>query len=1137
MIRTGTLILAAAVVGGSVARPSDASGQAVDPRPGDDDAPALETAAERSVDLHDPAEDHTEPAPGDARDAPALPENLEARLYLEERPDVLGEAATAHRDETLARMLVERERLVVARREQAIALLEAFVAEEPEETAEMPDALLRLAELRWEEARGVYLAAFGRWQGAPDDRRGPPPTPDYTVPIALYDRILDRHPGFRRTDLVLYMKAYALLEASRKDQALALYRRILDEHPDSRFVPDAHFALAEDAFGERADWEVALARYDQVLAYPETAFFDIALFKGAWCLWRLGRTEEAAVRFRRVLDLARETQGISVERRRRLQELEDEALDYLIQVFVEDESNTARDVFAFLGDIGGERYAYRVLGRLSETFYGQSRWERGIEAYELLLEMDPTHPEAPSYQRQVAEGWAALDDPERTIAALAGLAERYGAGSTWASQQGDPQRVEAAARLGERSLRRRALRWHEEGQRDDRRDRFEQAAALYGVYLDHYEDRPPAYTLQFYRAEIFFHRLERWAEAGDAYLAAARMNPEGELTRDALYNAVGAFEEVREEGAGEGCVQPEASRGGVSAAGPRDGAETTREGDPADGGPVDGAGPPVCGETENDRKLAAALGLYVELFPEDPDLPEILFRQGKLYYDRRVFDPAVRLFGQLIERFPASPYAETAGELVLDSFNQAQDWGNIETWARRLKETPAFAAPDEQRRLDGLILQAVFKTGEQLAERGEHGKAAEAYLRAADEFPADERAPQAFFNAGLERQRDGDLAGAEEAYGKLVERHRGSEVGADGAWAAAQMYESIAQFDDAARWYETYAQDFPDAPKRADALYNATLLRVTTGDHDEAVTNGERFLDRHSRHEAADDVVFLTARAEEAAGRSGEAARLYRRYIRATRNLDRKVEALTRLGQVLAGEGDARGADRALSEAVRLGKRNYRRLEEGLYFAAQARFLQAEAVLRDYEAVSIAGDPAGLRRRLEEKSQLLARAARVLAEVVEFEVSEWVTAALFKIGRSYELFAEALREAPVPEGLTEEEEQVYFDELAMYVIPIEERALEAYEGGYAKAVALRIYNRWTAELREALTRLNDIAHPPLRETGIALVEGERLPLPAPIEGVVRRTAPGGEARDGAPGSDDDGEDDDGAGTDDDGGRG
>ncbi|MCB9631419.1 MAG: tetratricopeptide repeat protein [Sandaracinus sp.] len=355
---------------------------------------------------------------------------------------------------------------------------------------------------------------------------------------------------------------------------------------------------------------------------------------------------------------------------------------------------------------------------------------------------------------------------------------------------------------------------------------------------------------------------------------------------------------------------------------------------------------PCSGETSNDRKFGEAIALYVELFPDDPDLPEILFRQGRLYYDRGVYDPAVRLFGQLLERFPESQYASPAGELILDSFNRAADYANIETWARRLKSAPAFSSAESQARLDTLIVQSMFKVGEQLAERGEHAAAADAYLRAAEEFPREARAKQALYNAGLERQRAGDLPGAAQAYELLIERHPGTAEGATGAWAAAQMFESIAQFGDAARFYESYGRRFPEGEKAHEATYNAVLLRMTAGDWDEAVSVGRYYLERYPRHENADDVYFFIGRAQEGDESWNDAAATYREYIRRSRNNDRKVEAQTRLAQVLTRAGNERAANEALEDAVRTARRARRGLRDGLYFAAQARYLKATVCSR-----------------------------------------------------------------------------------------------------------------------------------------------------------------------------------------------
>jgi len=1044
--------------------------------------------------------------------------DLEERLYLRERPDALGAAAQEFQQEQLARLLAEREQLLETRRETAIALLEEFIREEPEDAPEMPDALLRLAELRWEEARAGYLEAFAAWQEVPPENRGESPRPDYTVSVALYDRILEQHPDFDRLDLVLYMKAFAMREAGLDTVALELYRQILERFPESRFVPDAHMALAEERFAA-GDFTAALERYDRVIAYRDSDFYGLALFKGAWCLWRMNRRTEAATRFRQVLDLGRGGGQVSAAQRSRLRELQSEALEYLIQVFTEDESNTARDLFTFLEEIGGERYADRVLVRLASRFYEQDRWQHGIEAYQLVLERMPADERAPRWQLQIARGQAALGESDGAIDALRVLAETYTGDADWVGQQSDPELVAETEQLVERALRVRAMRWHDLAQREEQQALFERAARVYGIYLEHFPESEQSYNLRFYRAEVLFHRLESYDEAGRTYLAAAQQNPEGEYTRDALYNAIGAFERVREAQL-ERCTEAggpsqTSADDGEDGGDDEDGDDAPEEADAEDAGgeetdgeddqaSADSVFDDPCGETDNDLRFSEAIELYVELFPEDPDLPEILFRQGRLYYDREIYDPAVRLFGQLLERFPNSPYAVTAGELILESFNRAEDYQNIERWARRLKDSPAFQTAESQRRLDALILTAVFATGEQLAERGEHTEAAEAYLRAAGEFPNDERTPQAYYNAGLEFQAAGSVSGAANAYEQLIEHHPGTEIGAQGAWRAAQMLESIAQFSDAAGFYESYGEHFPDGEQSADALYNATLLRMTAGDNDAAVRNGNRFLERFGDHESAEEVTFLIGRAHAQAEQWDRAAQVYRRYIRRARNPGRQVEASTRLAQVLASAGDAEGSSRALTQSVRFARRQRNRLgDTGLYYAAQARYLQAEAILREYESIQIAGPMDGLRQRLERKSELLRRAAEAFADVVQFNVAEWVTAALFQIGRSYELYAEGLRGAPTPEGLTPEEEQAYFDQLQGFVIPIEERALEAYEGGYATALDLRIFNRWTAQLREGLVRLNDIQYPPLREMGGELAEGSPIPTPGHLDGLRR----------------------------------
>jgi cellulose synthase operon protein C len=1017
--------------------------------------------------------------PGQHLDLTA-PENLESRMFMSERPSGRVDLAKRKEAAQLDRMLKEREKLLKLRREQAIAQLTVFVEREPESSEYMADALLRLAELRWEQARIVYLGQYARWQRTPADKRSPePPTADIALPLSLYDRILEQHAGFDRYDLALYMKAYALVEAGRTREALFAYRRIIDEFPNSRFVPDAHMAFAEWHFSGSFDYAAALEEFEQVLAHPQSELSDLALFKSAWCLWKLGRSSDAAKRFRAVLDLgAGKLAPISAERQRRVLELQDEALEYLIQVFTEDEGNTAADLHGFLREIGGEKYAIKVLRRLSRAFFDQARYERAVQAYSMLLQSEPDSRDAPEYQSQIAAAYAAQDDAANTILALVQLARAYKPGSPWAQRQAVPELAKQAAFSAERAVRVQAMRYHERGQKEKQQTDLKHAAELYRVHLTEFPSSVFNYEVAFYLGEILFHHLKQPREAGEMYLRAAKLRPKGELTRDALYNSIVAFEQVRKS-------ELEACKGSATKA-------QNPGSDPA---------APTCRETDTDRSFSEAIALYIERFPDDPEVPGILFRQGRMYFDRGVYDPAVRQFGQLLDSYPKSEYAASAGELVLESFNRSRDYRNIEIWARKLKRAPAFKAPEAQRKLDVLILQSVFKVGEELSAQKQYAQAAEAYLKAAREFPRDERASRAYYNAGQQWQLAGKFEPAAAAYNELIAQYPGSSEGALGAWAAAQMFESIVQFGDAARYYELYAEQFPKGERRSDALYNAVVLQLSAGRHDQAARDGKRFAQLFPSHESADEVSFMVGRAHEAAEHWDAAAQVYRDYARGNKNARRRVEANTRLGQVLLEAGDQRGAERALSDATQPLPKGAPATER--YFAAQARFMQGDLVLADFERIRIAGERGTLAKRLEQKSELLRKAAGIYGDVVEYKVAEWVTAALFKIGQSYEMFADALRNAPVPKGMNEEQEQAYRDQLAMFIVPIEERALAAYEGGYRKAIELRVFNHWTQRLREGLTRLNQVEYPPLREIGTEMAVSSSLAPPDPLTGLRR----------------------------------
>src|SRR5262249_44318697 len=212
--------------------------------------------------------------------------------------------------------------------------------------------------------------------------------------------------------------------------------------------------------------------YENVVKYPDSQLYDLALFKTAWCYWKLGDTTRAAERFKQVLDLGKTRAGRTREEQRRAIELRGEALEYLVELFSEDESKTAEDAYQFLAQIGGKEYSREVLNRLANAYFDQTRYERAVSAYRFLISLEPMAGEAPDHQKRIVEAYELLGDSGQAIAQVRKLAEDYGPQSAWAKANADrPNTVKHARALAEERLRTLAKTLHADAQRNEKESR------------------------------------------------------------------------------------------------------------------------------------------------------------------------------------------------------------------------------------------------------------------------------------------------------------------------------------------------------------------------------------------------------------------------------------------------------------------------------------------------------------------------------------------------------------------------------------------------------------------------------------------------------------------------------------------
>ncbi|HTM20075.1 MAG TPA: tetratricopeptide repeat protein, partial [Kofleriaceae bacterium] len=597
-------------------------------------------------------------------------------------------------------------------------------------------------------------------------------------------------------------------------------------------------------------------------------------------------------------------------------------------------------------------------------------------------------------------------------------------------------------------------------------DMYTRAAAAYDAYLGGFPDGAHAQEVRFLRADILFFKMTKHEAAGDEYLAVGKSSPVGKFHKDALLQAMRAFE----------CARPRN----------------------------------VVGKRELlpvDRKFAAAVDLFATLFQGDDTLVGVVFRNGQLFYDYGDYGEAVKRFGLIVTKYPDHPDAGPAGDRILNALIKSQDYETVEEWARKLKKAKAFQNPDKQADLDRMIVESIVNSGKKYADAGKYDQAAKFYLRVAKEYRDHELAAPSLFEAAnmFRKAKRPETAGS--TYLAVTDSYPKHKLAGTAAFEAGKVYEQMAYYDRAAEAYEVVVTRFIDKDKDAgaDALYNAGVLRQALGQNGKAIAHFELYAKKFRNRKDAAEVAFRIGLVHEQAKDDGRAERAYRDYIaRFHPDTVRLIEAHTRAGRAALSLGQLKRAAGDFDTALKLyGKMPAKDRAPATKWAAECRYHQGELVHREYQKIGLDVKMNKLKATLEKKKDLLAKAKGIYEEVVAFGDLQWAAAALYRRGAIFEEFAKAMREAPDPPGVSDDVIEQYHQALEDQVVKIEKIAVDRYQEGYQKVIELKVYNNYTRMMREALGRLASSEYPPSAEERAHVRIGDRPPAPKLVEEVIR----------------------------------
>jgi tetratricopeptide (TPR) repeat protein len=787
-------------------------------------------------------------------------------------------------------------------------LLRGLIARTPDASAdEKADYYIRLAELEAKAQR------FHRLQGTEDDiALGKETDPKRRAQLAAsvaqhraaanaavvavietYRALVD-NPGFAGTphlDTATFYYAYTLDHAGHPDEARTAYERLLRNYPHSRFVVDAHLALADALFdaGRLAEAE---PRYRKVLVFPAAAMYRYAQYKLGWVLLAQRRPQDALELFYQV--------ALGTAQAADRQVLHRAAKHDFVRAYA-DIGRADRALPAFQRVDGKDPYG--MLAALADLYLDQGKFDKAIYVYRELMSARPADPSVCAWQHATARAMLAIGttgDKVREIEALVRLylALRDHRGLPGALPAGDAADCRAAAEEMSGQL---ARAYHQEAVKTQNAEYLGYADRLYRAYLGAFPDAADFADTQYFHAELGWAgaelehsprlALQKWEDAANAF---TRVVETGKLSAKLI--------QISADAAMQAWMKALAVTPHPDPADPASLAEAT-----------DGTPPVPRALPEPQRKLLAAYDVYLSHVRDSNDDERVAVAFLKANLLRR-FDhlaDAIPLFEDIVAKHPDHETAEYAAQLVLDSDNRLGREAAMLAFARGL--APAFLAahPAVQVTVARLAHTALRKQAERLEAEARRTGRLELYVQCGERYLGIYNqaidAPDAdelLYNAGVCFELGKALGGAIRMYETLQKLFPSGKLAARALARLGNVYATTAQYREAAEQLESYAGKYAGEPDAYGAISDAVQFRKGLGDDKQAIADTEKLIATFGANrtaEAAGAYFSLTAIYEK----QGDLDRLARhlrsyldRYGRAG-GADRRVIAWSKLGDVL----------------------------------------------------------------------------------------------------------------------------------------------------------------------------------------------------------------------------------------------
>ena len=871
--------------------------------------------------------------------------------------------------------------------------------------------------------------------------------------VQLYEWFVKDFPKDPKVDQALFFLGYNHFELGNPPLGERYYTRLVKEYPESAFITESHFALGEYYF-ENENWKQALENYSKVVKVKRARLNTFAMYKSAWCLYRLNRTKvalqalERVVRQSRVAEAAEAAPGgrKTVSKLR----LGQEALKDYVPFYAEvGEPGAAEEEFLRLS--GNEKQAFQMLERLAFIYADSGNRQAANVLFKRLISRNPVGERAAEYQHQIVLSHVTHDAREFRRELDVWL-ENFGPASLWAKENaGNQKLVTDVARLQETTLRNFVLQHHQAAQTTRAPFSQQVANASYNQYFKHFPDSPKIVEMQFFHAELLFD-MAKYEDAARLYSWVADRDAVGGPYREkAIVNALLALEKDL----------------------PTPKQVDEKRGKSVEKIPLD---PPV-------QRFEKAALRYIQTFPKGEKTNDIKRRLGVLYYGYNHFDEAIELFQQVLRESPSSENGEIAGNLILDIFKLRGDMIGLAEKGTEFLANPAIAKTKFGAQVRVMMEKAGYLRAEKLADTGDSLKAAKEFETFAATNRSSDLAVAARIKSAANYEKGGDALSAIRMHGMvLMSQTSDPKIKAaqsESRIALARLYQQTGQLELAAKQYEAHASTSQKDQAAINAYYNAGVLYDSLGETNEAMRTYQTYFDLSRRADRV-EVVFAMAEHFRRKGQLAKASAYYDKYLKAgPRSRAHLVEATFLIADIASKYNNTPKATQWYKKTLDAYRASAKAVQnETARFAAESRFALAQETMTELLAVRFGASDKQQAKAAVDIKRLREKYIGEMKEVIRFDNGPLIVAALASSGKMFDVIAGHFARIPVPAGFKADEAAKYKELIQGQVNGFKNEAHNSYKAAVEKARELEVYTSWS---RVAAAGMN--AHEGAAESG------------------------------------------------------